>query len=82
MTSLADLWVAAALNVDEDAEADTRIFAHSGVRQPVEEAPRDEEAPAHTPGLRDVPLLVVAQYGLLALHSTTHDQVFLSYLVT
>ncbi|KAF7325814.1 Histone H2B [Mycena kentingensis (nom. inval.)] len=29
-----------------------------------------------------IPLLVICQYGLLALHSTTHDQVFLSYLVT
>ncbi|KAG2154186.1 uncharacterized protein EDB93DRAFT_1133165 [Suillus bovinus] len=29
-----------------------------------------------------LPLVVIFQYGLLALHSTTHDQVFLSYLVT
>ncbi|KAG2059734.1 hypothetical protein BDR06DRAFT_905245 [Suillus hirtellus] len=29
-----------------------------------------------------LPLVVILQYGLLALHSTTHDQVFLSYLVT
>ena len=29
-----------------------------------------------------LPVLVIIQYGLLALHSTTHDQVFLSYLVT
>ncbi|KAF8438998.1 hypothetical protein L210DRAFT_3761196 [Boletus edulis BED1] len=29
-----------------------------------------------------LPILVIIQYGLLALHSTTHDQVFLSYLVT
>ncbi|KAF7316344.1 Histone H2B [Mycena indigotica] len=29
-----------------------------------------------------LPILVIVQYGILALHSTTHDQVFLSYLVT
>lgn len=29
-----------------------------------------------------LPILVIVQYGLLALHSTTHDQVFLSYLVS
>ena len=29
-----------------------------------------------------IPVLVIVQYGLLALHSTTHDQVFLSYLVS
>ncbi|KAF9239817.1 hypothetical protein BU15DRAFT_87832 [Melanogaster broomeanus] len=29
-----------------------------------------------------LPKLVIIQYGILALHSTTHDQIFLSYLVT
>jgi hypothetical protein len=29
-----------------------------------------------------LPFLIIIQYGLLALHSTTHDQVFLSYLVS
>ncbi|KAJ6470651.1 hypothetical protein C8R47DRAFT_757411 [Mycena vitilis] len=29
-----------------------------------------------------LPVLVIVQYGLLALHTTSHDQVFLSYLVT
>jgi hypothetical protein len=29
-----------------------------------------------------LPFLIIVQYGLLALHSTTHDQVFLSYLVS
>lgn len=29
-----------------------------------------------------LPILIIVQYGLLALHSTTHDQVFLSYLVS
>ncbi|KAJ3825505.1 hypothetical protein F5880DRAFT_1552169 [Lentinula raphanica] len=28
------------------------------------------------------PTMVIIQYGLLALHSTTHDQIFMSYLVT
>ncbi|KAF5356799.1 hypothetical protein D9756_006576 [Leucocoprinus leucothites] len=29
-----------------------------------------------------LPLAVIIQYGMLALHSTTHDQIFMSYLVT
>ncbi|EPQ52178.1 MFS-1 protein [Gloeophyllum trabeum ATCC 11539] len=29
-----------------------------------------------------LPLIIIVQYGLLALHSTTHDQVFYLYLVT
>jgi hypothetical protein len=29
-----------------------------------------------------LPVLVIIQYGLLALHTTTHDQVFMSYLVS
>jgi hypothetical protein len=29
-----------------------------------------------------LPVLIIAQYGLLALHTTTHDQVFMSYLVS
>lgn len=29
-----------------------------------------------------LPFFVIVQYGLLALHSTTHDQIFMSYLVT
>ncbi|KAF7426094.1 hypothetical protein PC9H_008460 [Pleurotus ostreatus] len=31
---------------------------------------------------RQLPIMIIAQYGLLALHSTTHDQVFMSYLVS
>ena len=41
-----------------------------------------EEAAEKAPSLTSqLPILVIIQYGLLALHSTTHDQVFLSYLV-
>lgn len=29
-----------------------------------------------------LPMMIIIQYGLLALHSTTHDQIFLSYLVS
>ncbi|KAG6335507.1 hypothetical protein ID866_3579 [Astraeus odoratus] len=32
--------------------------------------------------MSQLPIPIIIQYGLLALHSTTHDQVFLSYLVT
>lgn len=47
------------------------------------EAGAAEEAAEKPPSLTSqLPILVIIQYGLLALHSTTHDQVFLSYLVT
>lgn len=29
-----------------------------------------------------LPILVIIQYGMMALHTTTHDQIFMSYLVT
>ena len=29
-----------------------------------------------------IPVLIIIQYGMLALHTTTHDQVFMSYLVS
>lgn len=29
-----------------------------------------------------LPIMLIVQYGLLALHNTTHDQLFLSFLVT
>jgi hypothetical protein len=49
-------------------------------RQPVAEI---EVSLGKPPSLASqLPLVVILQYGLLALHSTTHDQVFLSYLVT
>ncbi|KXN89340.1 Protein ZINC INDUCED FACILITATOR 1 [Leucoagaricus sp. SymC.cos] len=38
-----------------------------------------EEQPSLTSLL---PIPVIIQYGMLALHSTTHDQIFMSYLVT
>jgi len=39
--------------------------------------------PEKEPGLMSqMPVIIIVQYGLLALHSTTHDQVFMSYLVT
>ncbi|KAJ7682964.1 major facilitator MFS-1 [Mycena rosella] len=40
-------------------------------------------APEAPPSMASqLPVLVIVQYGLLALHTTTHDQVFLSYLVS
>lgn len=39
----------------------------------------NEKAPSLASQL---PIAIIVQYGLLALHTTTHDQVFLSYLVS
>jgi hypothetical protein len=32
--------------------------------------------------MSQLPLVVIVQYGVMALHTTTHDQIFLSYLVS
>lgn len=40
----------------------------------------EEEMPQSL--FKQLPLMIILQYGLLALHSTTHDQIFLSYLVS
>ncbi|KAF8679442.1 Major Facilitator [Rhizoctonia solani] len=39
-----------------------------------------EERPSSA--ISQLPLVIIFQYGLLALHGTTHDQIFLSYLVS
>lgn len=42
-----------------------------------------ESLPMPSPSLASrLPYLVIIQYGALALHTTTHDQIFLSYLVS
>ncbi|KAF7318868.1 Histone H2B [Mycena chlorophos] len=82
------------------------IFSHSGVKTPPamldaqqlleadglepilesrQASEHDVEAALDPPPpsiMSQLPILVIVQYGILALHSTTHDQVFLSYLVT
>lgn len=43
----------------------------------------EEPAAAREPSLMSqLPLMIIFQYGVLALHSTTHDQVFYLYLVS
>ena len=38
--------------------------------------------PKNTSLISQLPILVIIQYGVFALHTTTHDQVFMSYLVS
>lgn len=40
------------------------------------------EAPAEPSLMSQLPLLIIFQYGALALHTTTHDQIFYLYLVS
>lgn len=54
-------------------------------RHPSEQDPQpDVEAQSDKqPSLTSqIPILIIIQYGMLALHTTTHDQVFMSYLVS
>ncbi|KAK7027964.1 hypothetical protein VNI00_015047 [Paramarasmius palmivorus] len=50
--------------------------------EPVYPPPACPDAGPGPSMMADIPVLVIIQYGLLALHSTTHDQVFMSYLVS
>lgn len=70
-----------------DAQARAQEFAGDNSLLPILEhrqsVAESDVLPGKPPSLTSqLPLVVIFQYGLLALHSTTHDQVFLSYLVT
>ncbi|EEB96743.1 hypothetical protein MPER_04072, partial [Moniliophthora perniciosa FA553] len=68
----------------EDAQPNLATILESRRASRMEQAADlDVEALEKPPSLASqIPILVIIQYGLLALHSTTHDQVFMSYLVT
>ena len=40
------------------------------------------EPPAPQSLTSQLPILIIVQYGVMALHTTTHDQIFMSYLVS
>lgn len=59
------------------------IIEGQRVSEPHSPASASENLLEKPPSLTSqLPILIIIQYGLLALHSTTHDQVFLSYLVS
>lgn len=71
------------------ALADEAEAAGQDTLPPIREGSRLSESdiepgiPAQEPTLMSqLPLLIIFQYGILALHSTTHDQVFYLYLVS
>jgi hypothetical protein len=53
--------------------------AASGEAAQIDVEALDGKQPSLTSQL---PILVIVQYGMMALHTTTHDQIFMSYLVT
>ncbi|CAE6517078.1 unnamed protein product [Rhizoctonia solani] len=61
--------------------------ANVDVLQPIIEGKpvgyESQSSESTTPSLfSQLPLIIIFQYGLLALHSTVHDQVFMSYIVS
>lgn len=60
-------------------EALSPIAESRPVSTAVENLVMEQEAPSPW---RQLPLMIILQYGLLALHSTTHDQIFYLYLVS
>ncbi|PPQ77975.1 hypothetical protein CVT25_015442 [Psilocybe cyanescens] len=57
--------------------AETRLSSQTHSQADVESLA--EMAPSLTSQL---PIIVIIQYGVMALHTTTHDQIFMSYLVS
>ena len=64
---------------DVDRDALNSMLERRGAAVPAEGDLVEEPSP---PLFSQLPILIITQYGLLALHSTTHDMVFLSYLVS
>ena len=68
------------------ALADDAEVTGEDMLPPIAESQRASEdavQPVAEPSLMSqLPILIIFQYGLLALHSTTHDQVFYLYLVS
>ena len=57
----------------------------ASVFEDVESGSRQEQAAAPEKPLSlwaQLPVLVIVQYGVMALHTTSHDQIFMSYLVS
>ncbi|CCM06609.1 uncharacterized protein FIBRA_08888 [Fibroporia radiculosa] len=71
-------------NFDEQAPGDSLAPILESRRGGTEnEAAVEPEELEREPSLMSqLPILIIIQYGLLALHSTTHDQVFYLYLVS
>jgi len=55
------------------AESRTASEAHEDVESLSEKSPSI---------MSQLPIIVIIQYGVMALHTTTHDQIFMSYLVS
>lgn len=64
---------------DADAEFDSLAPINESAPLSDDEPIAAEKEPSL---MSQLPVLVIIQYGLLALHSTTHDQVFYLYLVS
>jgi hypothetical protein len=77
---------AAVLDAQQNQQLLTRTDTREtrGENQPLISERADVESLVEQPPslMSQIPLLVVAQYGMLALHTTTHDQVFMLYLVS
>ncbi|KAJ6588974.1 hypothetical protein B0H19DRAFT_1248549 [Mycena capillaripes] len=73
------------LRTENEATADGLEPIFESRRLSLHEPQPDLEAAVEAPPpsmASQLPVLVIIQYGLLALHTTSHDQVFLSYLVS
>lgn len=67
---------------DEPAEAEGEALAPIIEGQQSQTQPQVEQVEKEPSLMSLLPVLVIMQYGLLALHATTHDQVFYLYLVS
>ncbi|KAF9530140.1 hypothetical protein CPB83DRAFT_851026 [Crepidotus variabilis] len=68
----------------ENAASDLLGTIREGSSAPSADEARDVEALDEKPPslMSQLPIVVIVQYGVMALHTTTHDQIFMSYLVS
>jgi hypothetical protein len=68
------------LNVDVEQTPDSL----QTIVESRQSSPDDVESLAEKPPslMSQLPIIVIIQYGVMALHTTTHDQIFMSYLVS
>ena len=77
------------------AVLDAQLLLDSSIEQPLTDPLQtiaesrqasqvDEELVTEKPPslMSQLPIIVIIQYGVMALHTTTHDQIFMSYLVS
>ena len=77
-TAVLDAQLLLESNIEQPPDS-LQTIAESRHASQVDVEPLAEKSPSL---MSQLPIIVVIQYGVMALHTTTHDQIFMSYLVS